>query len=260
MTTSSKTKQSQLLKPLIHIICIIIILTCLYLLARKIYLVLYNTEPFTSPKPNTLTDLASLDQILYINLDKREDRKKDILAELAKMGVPANKIQRVSGVYIPKNGHKGCVQSHILCLKLAQMNNWPAVAIFEDDAQIVPDDFNTRLSGAMAELPEGWDVLMMATAFKKDTKLEDKKYINKLDFATTSSAYIIREHYYPKLIALFEFINMMMTNEKWGTDNGHEPYALDQKWTELQSRDNWFCLKTDIITQRASASTINNRE
>ena len=258
MVSTSKHNQPKLLQPLINLICIAIILTCLYLLVQKLYPELH-IEPFTTARTDKFTDLASLDQILYINLDKREDRKKEILGELAKMGVPANKIQRVSGVYIPKNGHKGCVQSHILCLKLAQMNNWPAVAIFEDDAQIVPDDFKARLSGALAELPENWDVLMLATAFKKDKKLEDKKYINKLDFATTSSAYIIREHYYPKLIALFEFINMMMTNEKWGTDNGHEPYALDQKWTELQSRDNWFCLKNDIITQRTSASTINNR-
>lgn len=239
---------------------IIIIIICIYLLLKKLD-ALYSIELFTNPDTNPL---ATMSKILYINLDKREDRKAEILAELDKMGAPANKIQRVAGVYIPKNGHKGCVQSHILCLKLAQMNNWPIVAIFEDDAQIVdgiqPTEFQTRLSGALGELPEKWDVLMLATANKKATTLADKKYINKLDSATTSSAYIIQEHYYSKVIALFEFINMMMTQEKWGTDDGHEPYALDQKWTELQSRDNWYCLKEDIITQRASASTINNRK
>lgn len=238
---------------------IIIIIICIYLLLKKL-IPRYANESFTNPDT---TPLATISKILYINLDKREDRKAEILAELEKMGAPANKIQRVAGVYIPKNGHKGCVQSHILCLKLAQMNNWPVVAIFEDDAQIVagiqPDEFKAKLSGALSELPENWDVLMLATANKKDTTLADKKYINKLDSATTSSAYIIRERYYSKLIALFEYINMMMTQEKWGTDDGHEPYALDQKWVELQTRDNWFCFKEDIMTQRVSASTINNR-
>ncbi len=226
----------------------------------------YNILPnLVAEAFQNINNLASMDQILYINLEKRDDRKKEILAELDKMGAPAEKIQRVAGVYIPKNGHKGCVQSHILCLKLAQMNNWSRVAIFEDDAQIVPeispDVFKEKLAGALSELPADWDVLMLSTANKKDEKLDDKKYINRLKFATTSSAYIIRDTYYSKLIALFEFINMMMSREKWSAkDNGHEHYALDQKWTELQDRDNWYCLKTDIISQRPSHSTINSRE
>ena len=49
----------------------------------------------------------------------------------------------------------------------------------------------------------------------------------------------------------------MMPLDKWGDDDGHEPYALDQKWTELQKKDKWFCFTTDLMKQRNIASTIN---
>jgi glycosyl transferase family 25 len=216
-------------------------------------------ESFQDNTPKSFVDL--IDKFVYINLDKREDRKKEILHELELLTIPPEKIQRIAGVYIPKNGHKGCIQSHILAIKLAQMNNWSNVAIFEDDAQMVdnPEKTITVINNAIAELPEKWDVLMLATANKKEENLSDKKHINKLNASTTSSAYIVNGKYYDKLIKLFEYSNVMMSQNKWGKNDGHEPYALDQKWMELQEQDNWFCAKKDLFTQRDSKSTINSR-
>jgi hypothetical protein len=216
-------------------------------------------ESFQDNTPKSFVD--TVDKFVYINLDKREDRKKEILRELELLTIPPEKIQRVAGVYIPKNGHKGCIQSHILAIKLAQMNNWSNIAIFEDDAQMVNDleKTITEINNAIAELPEDWDVLMLATANKKEEPLTEKKHINKLNASTTSSAYIVNGKYYDKLIKLFEYSNVMMSQNKWGKNDGHEPYALDQKWIELQSQDNWFCAKKDLFTQRDSKSTINSR-
>lgn len=218
------------------------------------------TKIFESFQDNTPTSFVDrIDKFVYINLDKREDRKKEILHELELITIPHEKIQRVAGVYIPKNGHKGCIQSHILAIKLAQMNNWSNIAIFEDDAQMVndPEKTITVINNALAELPEDWDVLMLATANKKEEPLSDKQYINKLNAATTGTAYIINAKYYSKIILLFEYCNSMMTPDKWGKDNGHEPYALDQKWMELQDQDNWYCTKKDLFIQRNSKSTTN---
>ena len=39
---------------------------------------------------------------------------------------------------------------------------------------------------------------------------------------------------------------------------GYEHWALDQKWAELQNRDNWFCINNDPIKQRAIWSTIQS--
>lgn len=235
---------------------ILLALIILYMYRSKIANFIENFQN-ESNTPKSFVDI--IDKFVYINLDKREDRKKEILHELELLAIPAEKIQRVAGVYIPKNGHKGCIQSHILALKLAQMNNWSNVAIFEDDAQMVAEPAKTiiAINDAITELPTNWDVLMMATANKKEAALPDKKHINKLNAATTGTAYLVNAKYYAKLILLFEYCNSMMTPDKWGKNNNHEPYALDQKWMELQEHDNWFCTKTDLFIQRNSKSTTN---
>ena len=243
------------------------IIACILILLALIITYIYRSkitnfiENFQSESSTPKSFVDTIDKFVYINLDKREDRKTEILRELELLTIPAEKIQRVAGVYIPKNGHKGCIQSHILAIKLAQMNNWSNVAIFEDDAQMVatPTKTITAINDAIAELPSDWDVLMLATANKKETNLSEKKHINKLNASTTSSAYIANSKYYDKLIKLFEYSNVMMVPDKWGKDNGHEPYALDQKWMELQDQDNWFCAKKDLFKQRDSKSTINLR-
>ena len=133
------------------------------------------------------------------------------------------------------------------------MNNWRQIAIFEDDAEIStksPDEFKEQLSGALDELTRigKWDILLLATANKQETSLPDKKYISRVTGSTTSSGYIIKSHYYEKLLGLFEYINTMMEKDKW-TAGGHEPWALDQKWIDLQKLDAWYCCKSDIITR-----------
>ena len=204
--------------------------------------------------------IDKIDGFVYINLENREDRKKLIKEEMGKMGIPENKIHKVSGVFIPKNGHKGCVQSHILALQMAKMNNWDTTLILEDDAElnVSEEEFKSKLSNILDFLKDKeWDVIMIgkATTIEKETHTND---IIKIKSATTSTGYIIKKHYYSKLLDLFIYCNNHMTNDKWNNNN-HEPYALDQKWSELQGKDNWYGFKTDLIKQRNIWSTINDK-
>ena len=106
-----------------------------------------------------------------------------------------SKVHKISGVYIPKNGHKGCIQSHILALNMCKLNNWDRVLILEDDAQLTtsPEIFNNIINKTLDyldtldatkknsthstqqtsedtqknnDLNNGWDVIMLATANK----------------------------------------------------------------------------------------------
>lgn len=221
-----------------------------------IWLITLNIEKFTD-----MTGLNTLGGVVYINLDNRPDRLKLIKDELIKLGADENKMHRVAGVYVPKNGHKGCIQSHILALRIAKLNNWSTVGIFEDDAEandnITPDEFKEKLKSGLAELPDDYDVLMLGTANVDKEAIPDKQIIQKLKSSTTGTAYIVNQKYYDKILSLFEHCNTMMPTDKWGDDGGHEPYALDQKWTELQKKDNWFCFATDLMKQRNIVSTTN---
>ena len=233
----------------------IIILILILIIILVIYIILLNKfEMFKNNWNN------KIDGIVYINLENREDRKKLILEELNKIEVDMNKVNKVSGIRIPKNGHKGCVQSHILSLEMAKMNKWKQVLIFEDDMElnVSPDEFNDKIDMALDYMTNNninWDVIMLATGWTE--KIDINNDIVRIKSATTSSGYIVSEKYYDTLLTLFNDCNINMDKEKWGLDN-HEPYALDQKWTDLQAKDNWYCFKTDLIKQRdIYSSTLN---
>ena len=86
--------------------------------------------------------------IIYINLDKRTDRKKHIESLFP------NAV-RFPAIVDERGGYFGCVRSHIECLKLAKENNYDKVVILEDDfiykdsrtleSMILPDKFNMLL-------------------------------------------------------------------------------------------------------------------
>lgn len=224
--------------------------------------------------------INQMDGIVYINLENRNDRKELLLKELQELKTDMNKVNKVSGVYIPKNGHKGCVQAHILALNLAKLNNWDKTLILEDDAQlnVSPDDFNKILNSILEKIKDKpFDVIMLASANKlyddkvesipftiesleKDDKNQDIKInktlnIKKIKSATTSSAYIIKNTYLDTLLDLFNNCNNQMEHIKL-SGNNYEQHALDQKWSTLQVKDNWYCIDEDPLKQRAIWSTI----
>ena len=231
------------------ILFIILVVVLFYLLIRKREH-LENINPFDK-----------IDAVLYINLENRPDRKDLLLQELTKLNIPANKIYKISGVPIPKNGHKGCIQSHLLALNLIKMNNWKRILILEDDAELNVNinDFNNQLNQINKYIDNNnWDVVMLATANATKTNINGEKNIVKLTNATTSSAYIINKNYVDKLVPLFNYANNMMVSEEW-SEGSHERYALDQIWRDMQNKDIWLGFDKDLIKQREIKSSINNR-
>ena len=144
----------------IIIFCILVILLLILILRR-------SWEGFF----NEQNGINRLDEIIYINLENRNDRKELLMKELEKLNTNMGKVHKVSGVFIPKNGHKGCIQSHILALNMIKLNKWKRVLILEDDAElnISPEAFNDLLNKTIDKLDEknpNWDVIMLATANK----------------------------------------------------------------------------------------------
>jgi GR25 family glycosyltransferase involved in LPS biosynthesis len=223
-----------------------------------------------------------LDAIIYINLENRQDRKELLLKELESLNTNMSKVHKVSGVYMPKNGHKGCIQSHILALNMIKLNKWKRVLILEDDAQLdtEPEVMNNIINQTIDTLDSknpNWNVIMLATANKildntdntdnnNSTILQPLEIytpdgtnkpikIEKIKQATTSSAYIIKDSYVDNILDLFKTCNDNMQQDKLSGDK-HEFWALDQKWATLQEKDNWYAISPDPIKQRAIWSTI----
>jgi hypothetical protein len=206
---------------------------------------------------------GELDAVLYINLESRPDRNKMALALLDSLHIPVGQSHKISGVHIPQNGHKGCIQSHIIALRMAKMNKWGSVLILEDDAELAlsVDQFISNITNMLGKLKEiaapAYDVIMLGTANaeKGEGPVSNIKRIRR---ATTGTAYIIGAHYYDKMIALFEYLNGMMSDTGWTNGNGEE-FALDQNWYKMQQYDNWYGFVEDPIRQANIQSSTNNR-
>jgi hypothetical protein len=197
-----------------------------------------------------------IDAYIYINLENREDRKKLLLDEFKKLDIPEDKIRKISGVRIPKNGNKGCVQSHILALQMAKMNKWKNVAIFEDDTEITVDvdTFKNMITDAMSV--NNWDVIILHGANQSvKGEIENHPELHYLKHSTQSTAYIIKDTYYDKLLNLFIHCNDMMSKDHWDS-KGHEAYALDQQWNKLVEKDNWIGFKKNLLKQRNISSSM----
>lgn len=226
---------------------IILIVIILLILFTSIYA--YNISTFTQ---ESLFD--TIPGFVYINLENREDRKKLILEEFIKLNIPQEKIYRLAGIPIPKNGHKGCVQSHILALEIAKLNQWQYVAIFEDDAELTvsPSEFKEKVSNAMKE---DWDVILLHGANQSiKTKINDMMYYAK--HSSQSTGYVIKESYYDTLLELFKDCNMKMNRNHW-EKAGWESNALDQRWNDLMKKDKWIVFTNNLMKQRAISSSIN---
>ena len=140
--------------------------------------------------------MDSIDAILYINLEHREDRKKSILKQIQKIGFDESKIHHIVAVYNKECGHLGCGQSHLKALDLAIKNNWKCILILEDDFRfnVSTNVFDTYMKEAATI---SWDVLLLAKGHFSGG--EKNGTLQKVKACTTTSGYIVQNHYYETL-------------------------------------------------------------
>ena len=82
--------------------------------------------------------MENIDKIVYINLEKREDRRKEIENELHNYNIDG---ERFEGIYEkPPRGILGCLKSHLSVLKMAKDKDYKNVLIFEDDFYFVEEE------------------------------------------------------------------------------------------------------------------------
>ncbi len=232
-----------------------------FLLVIIVLLILHFYFTFQTLAENFFNSYDDIDAFIYINLENREDRKALLLDEFKKLDIPEDKIRKVSGVRIPKNGHKGCIQSHILALEMAKLNNWKTVAIFEDDAElnVEPQVFKDMVKKAMEQ--DKWDMIILHGAnqsAKENGDIEGAPELHYLKHSTQSTGYIIKHDYYDKLLNLFIHCNDMMSKDNWEIPGSWEGHALDQQWNKLVERDNWIGFKKNLMRQRDISSSINS--
>ena len=203
-----------------------------------------------------------IDHIVYINLDKRTDRKKQTENALSIFDVP---VTRISGV-VNDFGGLGCTQAHIKALQHAIDNKFSSVLICEDDIKFryKKNKVIKYLSNLYQTIEDNnidWDVILLSGGQVHSTPYN--KYINKLQSAQTRTAYLVNAKYYDTLMTNFKEDEYELStrgpSSYKGTVhdqiNGHG-FAGDQYWKRIQPIHNWFICKQKLCMQRGSYSDI----
>lgn len=203
-----------------------------------------------------------LENILYINLDYRQDRRQHTEKEFQKISQhihsntePTGKmnIVRISAT-ATKNGAVGCSLSHIRCLEHAKKNGWPYVFICEDDITFMnPEMFLEKLAD-FEKSEIAWDVLVIAGNTAPPFGDSTSFCIRTFNVQSTTG-YIVQQGYYDVLLANYrEGVRKLMAEP----ENKRE-YAIDMYWKRLQMSGRWYTLIPLSVYQYASYSDVENR-
>ena len=201
-----------------------------------------------------------IDKIIYINLDKRTDRRKEIEEQLDDFGLS---YERFPAIYHPF-GIVGCTQSHQAVLRLAKERGYKRVWILEDDFQFLQSREEIEAT-IQSMCSKQFDVCMFAYNALKSTnenmewsegrspshrgrsppnttnsfaqrgnEVTERVWLQIYE-AETASSYVVQEHYYDKLIELYNHTIPLLeqTQQHWN-------YANDQSWKILQTSDHWI--------------------
>lgn len=200
-------------------------------------------HPTTYPPDSINTYISS---VVYINLDKRTDRRAQMEQEL-KIFHP-EKVHRIPGIVpdILDIAHKNLAltKAHLNAVKLAKKNNWPNTLILEDDSIWV----NIEKAYPCFEklVKEPYDVIMLGSHgpdYDKDT-LRVKR-------STGAASYLVhRSHYDIYIERLETLINSFVSGQ-------HIECGNAVVFPELQQEYKWFVVVPSLMTQLAGMS---NRE
>ena len=197
-----------------------------------------------------MKNIEDIKNIFYINLDTRPDRKSRFEEEMKKLGLQATRFNAVKH----KSGAIGCSISHLTLLKYARDNKLDHIVIMEDDITFLNSEvFINSLNNFLSSEIE-FDVLLIAgNNMGPYTRVYE--YGVKIKKCQTTTGYLVKEHYYDKLIQNYEEgIRYLAVNLTKSDD-----FAIDQYWVKLQQVDNWILLTPLTVTQRPDYSNIEKR-
>lgn len=195
-----------------------------------------------------------MDEIYYINLESRPDRKEFLEKQMNEYNIKSN---RINAVY-NKTGSVGCGLSHIKTLQLCLELDYDYITILEDDFYIINKDYFKDFLKTFEKIKDSklWDIIVLTP---RGNTIKGDPTLNKLGFMRiinnqTATGYIIKKNMIPILIdCLKEGLKGLMKN---GDPN---IYANDQCWKKLQIDYNFYYYNNIFAGQLPGYSNIEKR-
>lgn len=198
----------------------------------------------------------------YINIDHRTDRKECIEEEFKRLNIET--YLRIPAIYIPENGAKGCLASHIKVLETASLND-EAIWVCEDDIEFKVD--RDTLDAHIKEFMES-DADILCLGYNSINEIEYSPLLYHTKDVQTTSCYIIKNKFRNILL---EFWRSLYISIESGIEHDSKQIYVnleifknlyetcDQSWKVLQQSYIFVIPKIRCVIQRSSYSDIENR-
>lgn len=199
---------------------------------------------------NSINNIKDIKNIFYINLESRPDRKNFFENQMRMLGLKATRFNAIQN----SCGAIGCSLSHLALLKYAKQQNLDHILIMEDDIMFLnPTLFIHNLNNLLTKHKD-FDVLLIAgNNMGEYTRLDE--FCVKIQKCQTTTGYLVKNHYYDKLIKNFEEgVHNLMKNLSL-----MNKYAIDQYWVSLQLEDKWYLLTPLTVSQKPDYSDIEKK-
>jgi len=168
-----------------------------------------------------------IDLFLYINLEKRADRDKNMKKLLLDdLKLPPKKVRRIDAIY-DDPPFRGCTKSHLLAINTAIQSKCKFACILEDDYMLTTDikTFTTRLESAWNYLKEDFDIIFLACTPIKLENTTEKQFF-RVRQALAMPGMIVHHKYFEKLKSIYE----QSLKEKKPHDLTTQIYQPRDKW------------------------------
>lgn len=187
----------------------------------------------------------TLPPTVYINLDRRTDRRSHMNRQSALLQHPFERISAID------NGFMGCTSSHLQAVTLAAERQYPYVLILEDDFQLdVPVTTFKRLVCSTLQVlnqQHTWHVLMLNMTPIDLVKRGNHARLYRTRRALAMPAYIVHRSYYTRLQTVFQTALRLKQ-------------PCDLATQRVQPRDAWYGLYPGICRQKPGYSDLEKRQ
>ena len=211
-------------------------------------------------------------EIAYINLEKRKDRKKALLQNLADFGFSKFNISRINAIE-DKFGEIGCAKSHLLALtKLYTETVSEYLLVLEDDFRfrIHSEQLINILNSIKASKVKVDLMQLYALRVQPSSKImiqygKEKIFLYKVLFSQSCTAYLVQKRMAPKLINCFLGSLEVFENNRNAMHNQrvrgslNTKFAIDNAWHSIQANGNSFVLDFEIGVHEEGYSDVQNR-
>ena len=188
-----------------------------------------------------------LENVYYINLKHRKDRKRHVEKELKKLGWKYERFNAIKN----KDGRLGCSMSHLKLLEMAKTKQLEYIVIIEDDIEFKNHNLYNEMLNRFFNKKIDYDVLMIAGNIRKPIEFLDNETM-RIRKSFTTTGYIVKQHYYDKLINNIQRgVNGLI---KYPYLKGR--FEIDVNWFELQANDKWLLLYPRTVSQMKDYSDI----